>query len=100
MNERQIREKLETIDRLRADADTCRRMATGWLGMDFELVAVTPVVVKRRFRHSKVVSQEITMDAAERGIFRDWLAERAGRMDLEADKLAGSLAGGENEVSA
>lgn len=99
MKEEQIRKRLNEIDRLRADADTCREMSSRWMNMNFELVAVTPVVVKRRFRDNKVVSEETTMDADEIRVFRDWLNERASRLSLEADKLANSLAGGESEVS-
>ena len=95
MSEQAIRLKLAEIDRLRAEAGTCERMHTHWMGSDNELVEIRPVIVRRRWRPDKQFHSERVMGANERELFRSWLSSRRTQLDAQVEVLTNELNGSE-----
>lgn len=89
--ETDLRDKLARIDALRRDAQIAEQMHSHWMGHNGELVTVTSVIVRRRWRGEKTVHTEIVMTTDEREIFRDFLVQRKRRKTEEANALAATL---------
>ncbi len=87
-----VRQTLARIDELRRFARRAEDMAGRWLTGDGDLVIERDVVVKRRWRASKVVHTEYVLNEHEREAFVGWVTMRGREATIEADALAATIA--------
>lgn len=91
MSEKQFRVKLDELDELRKAVAVREWMHTHWLGHDGELVAIEPVIVRRRWRSNKQTHSEIVMGREERDAFLYWLMFDASQKRAQITALEAEL---------
>ena len=89
--EPEIRKTLAEVDRLRGEADLCQTMHTYWIGHDGELVAIAPVILRRRWRSPITTHSERIMTRGETRLLIHWLSDRGRSLRKQADELAATL---------
>lgn len=92
MTEKELREQLDRIDKLRDRAGHAESMHKHWMGSDTELVVEHDITVRRRWRSStRGIHSEYVMTSPEIELFRSWLMLRVGQLRAEADEMAARL---------
>ena len=91
MSEREVRERIARIDKLRKAAQQCLNLANDYLSNGDALTIDHTWKITRRWRSGRAERASLDITGPAKDALRDWLREKSREWEAEADELAATL---------